>query len=156
MSYSDEFKVNVNKLNAEEQILVLLEITHPFITDPVRIVNDSQKLISNTFTFHPMGFELKRQDDVQGELPKVSLTIPNVGRALVKWIDSSNGGMNAIVKIMLARRSTPNLIEESLSLGIEKVSINTEAVTFSLVVQNNLIKRAVKFTYSVERAPGLF
>lgn len=156
MNFSDEFKINVNKLNADEAVLVLLEIQHPFIAEPIRLVSDSVKIISNTNTFLPMGFDLKRQDDVQGELPKLTLKIPNVGRALVRWIDSSNGGMNATMNFMLARRTSPNVIEESLILGIEKVSINTDTVTFSLIVQNNLIKRSMKYIFDTKRTPGLF
>ena len=62
--FSDEFKINVNKLNADEAVLVCIEIRHPFISDVIRIVNDSDNLISNRNTYLPMGFEFKRHDDV--------------------------------------------------------------------------------------------
>jgi len=156
MSYSDGFKINVNKLNNDEMLLVLLEVSHPFLSVPVRLVNDNKDFVFNGNNFLAMPFKVKRQDDVQGELPKVSLSIPNVGRTLVKWIDSSGGGRNATMSIILSRRSTPNVIEEKLNLGIQSVSINTELVTFILIVQNNLSKRSMKFTYDLNRAPGLF
>ena len=156
MSYSDGLKVNVNKLNADEALLVLLEITHPFLSTPLRLVSDNKNLVSNGFDFIAMNFKIHRQSDVQGELPKVSLTIPNVGRSLVRWIDSSEGGKNANINVMLARRSTPDTIEESLNFGVDRVNITTDLITFSLVVQNNLIKRSVRFVYDIKRAPGLF
>lgn len=156
MSYSNDFKINVNKLNADESPLVLLEITHPFITDTIRLVNDNKDLLSNGNNYLHMPFGLKRQEDVQNELPKVILTIPNVGRSLVRWIDSSGGGRGASITVMLARRSEPDTIEERLELGIESVSITTELVTFNLIIQNNLVKSAIKWIYDVKRAPGLF
>lgn len=156
MSYSDGLKINVNKLNADEALLVLLEIEHPMITDTLRLVSDNRDLVSNGENYLAMNFNIVRQSDIQGELPTVSLIIPNIGRTLVKWIDSSGGGRNANITLKLARRSTPNVIEESISFGIASVNISTQSINFSLVIQNNLIKRSMKFTYDTKRAPGLF
>ena len=55
--FSDDFKTNVNKLNADEAVLICLEINHPFLLDTLRVVNDSVKLISNGETYLPMGFD---------------------------------------------------------------------------------------------------
>lgn len=154
--YSNDLKINVNKLNADEMLLVLLEITHPYLSIPLRVVNDNQDIVSNGNNFLAMPFGLKRQDDIQGELPKVDLSISNVGRTITKWIDSSGGGRDAQISIILVRRSSPDLIEERLTLGIEKVSITTEVINFTLIVQNNLVKRAMKYTYDTKRTPGLF
>ena len=156
MSFSPDFKVNVNRLNATENLLILLKIEHPFLSTPIFLINDNKNLISNSDDYLPMPFKLKRQNDVQGELPKVSLTIPNVGRSLVRWIDSSGGGIDAVLTVKLARRSSPNLIEESIDLGIESINVSTEAVVFNLVVQNNLTKTSMRFIYDKARFPGLF
>lgn len=156
MSFSNEFKINVNKLAADEMLLACLIITHPFLDDPVRLVNDNRDFVLNGHNHLAMPFQIKRQDDVQGELPKAVLTVSNVGRGLVRWIDSSGGGTDAKISVLISRRSTPNTIEDKIDFGIENVVINTETVTFSLVIQNNLIKRAMRYTYDKWRAPGLF
>ena len=57
---------------------------------------------------------------------------------------------------MLARRSTPNLIEETLNLGIDSITVTTETIVFNLVIQNNFIKRSVKWVFDTNRNPGLF
>lgn len=156
MSFSNEFKINVNKLNAEENLLVMIEITHPFLSVPVRLVNDNKDFILNGDNYTAMPFDIKRQDDIQGELPKVMLSINNIGRTMVRWIDSTGGGKGAEMSVILSRRSTPNIIEERLNLGIQSVSINTEFVTFTLIIQNNLSKPAMKMTYDLNNSPGLF
>ena len=156
MTYSNEFKVNVNKLNADEMLLVLLEITHPFLSEPVRLVRDNKDIVSNGETYLAMNFDLVRQSDVQGELPKVTLNIPNVGRTLVRWVDSSGGGRGATISVILLRRSNPDTVEERIELAVDSVNITTELVVFNLVLQNNLVKRAVKYTYDIKRAQGLF
>ena len=153
--YSQGFKVNVNKLNADESLLVLLQIEHPFIPQPVRLVNDVANFILDGETYLAMPFSLRRQSDVQGELPKVSLTVANIGRSLVKWIDSTNGGRNSTITVLLARRSQ-QIIEESISFGISSVSVNTTEVRFNLIIQNNLVKRSIRWVYDKDHARGLF
>lgn len=156
MSYSDEFKINVNKLNSDESILALLEITHPFLTVPLRLVNDNRDFLFNGNNYLAMPFTTRKQNDVQGELPKVTLTVSNVGRSLVKWIDSSGGGRGATLSVILARRSAPTVQEERIFFEIETVSINTETINLNLIIQNNFTKRAVKRIYDIVNAPGLF
>lgn len=153
--YSQGFKVNVNKLNAEESLLVLVKIEHPFISGPIFLVNDVSNFVLNGETYLAMPFSLSRQSDVQGELPKVSLTFANIGRSLVKWIDSTNGGRNSNITVILARRSE-QIIEESISFGISSVSVNSSEVKFNLVIQNNLIKRSIRWIYDKDHAAGLF
>lgn len=155
-SFSDDLKINVNKLNAEESPLVLIEINHPLITETIRLVHDNCDIISNGETYLAMGFEIKRQADVQGELPKVTLTMQNVGRSLVKWIDMSGGGKDAEIVAKIIRRSDPDNIEEAISMGVERVTVTTLIVTFHLVVYNNLIRRGIKLVYNNTTAPGLF
>lgn len=156
MSFSNDFKINVNKLNADEVMLVILEINHSFLSEPVRVVNDNRDVVSNGENYIAMPFMFKRQDDVQGELPKVILTMNNVGRSLVKWIDASGGAKGATVSAMIIRRSSPNVVEERIDLTIESVSITTETVRFNLITQNDLTKRAMRYVYDMRRAPGLF
>ena len=156
MNYSDGLKINVNKLNADEMLLVLLEIEHPMVTDTIRLVSDNRDLVSNGENYLAMNFGIERQSDVQNELPMVTLSIPNVGRSLVKWIDSSGGGRDAKITLMITRRSTPNIIEESIVFGIQSVNITTKLISFSLIIQNNLNKRAMRFIYDTKRSPGLF
>lgn len=156
MSFSNGFKINVNKLNADEATLVLLEINHSSLSEPIRFVHDSIDLVSNGNNYIAMPFKIVRQSDVQGELPKVQLIVNNVGRTLVKWVDSTGGGRGASVKIMLARRSTPNTIEETLNLEIDRVVTTIQTIAIDLIIQNNLNKRSVKMIYDSKTASGLF
>lgn len=154
--FSDNLKINVNKLSANETPIVLIEISHPMISETIRLVQDNCDVVSNGETYLAMGFQIKRQSDVQGELPKVTLTVQNVGRSLVKWIDMSGGGKKAEIIAKIIRRSDPDLVEESIPMGIERVTVNTMTVVFSLVIHNNLIRRGIKSIYDKRTCPGLF
>lgn len=154
--FSDNLKINVNKLAANETPIVLLEISHPMITETIRLVQDNCDVVSQGNSYMAMAFTLKRQSDVQGELPKVTLQVQNVGRSLVKWIDSSGGGKDAEIVAKIIRRSEPDLIEEAVTLGIERVTVTSLVVTFHLVVYNNLVRRGIKQIYNKVFSPGLF
>jgi hypothetical protein len=154
--FSDNLKINVNAHMALETPIVLLEITHPQLSQTIRLVQDNQDIVSNGNSYVAMSFNLKRQADIQGELPKVTLTVQNIGRSLVKWIDQSGGGKDAVVLAKIVRRSDPDVIEETITLGVERVSITMLSVVFSLVVYNNLAKRGIKISYTANRFPGLF
>lgn len=155
MSYSNEFKINVNKLNQDEALMILLEVRHPHLSDPIFLVRDSKDFLFNGNNYLAMNFSLRRQADIQGELPKVTIDIPNVGRSLVRWIDQSNGGANAVITVILARRSS-SIIEEKIDFGINTVTINSETVSLSLIIQNNLVKKSMRWNYSIDRSPGIF
>lgn len=153
--YSEGFKINVNKLSAEEALLVLVRIEHPFVSEPICLVNDSADFTLDGERFIAMPFRVRRQDDIEGELPRASLVFPNAGRSLVKWIDMSGGGRGASLEVMLARRSNP-LPEEKLFFEIGSVSVTTETISFNLIVQNNLTKRAIRWVYDMTHSRGLF
>lgn len=156
VNFSDEFKQNINKLNADEAVLVLMEINHPLISDTIRLVRDNCNLVSNGETYIAMAFDVRRQNDIKDEVPKVSVVVQNVGRSLVKWIDQSGGGRDAEVRIMLARRSDPDNIEEDLYLSIERVSVNSENVNLQMTIQNNLIRKGTKLRFDNDISPGIF
>lgn len=153
--YSQSFKVNVNKLNADEALLSLVKIEHPFVSDPICLVNDNLEIDFLGERYIPMPFDIKKHDDVQGELPRVSLSVPNIGNSLMKWIDASGGGRNAKITVYLTRRTNP-IAEEKLSFGISSVSVTTQIISFNLVIQNNLIKRATRWVYDIKHSRGLF
>ena len=56
-------------------------------------------MVSNGNNYISMPFNIVRQSDIQNELPKVTLTIQNIGRSLIKWVDSSGGGRDAVIKV---------------------------------------------------------
>lgn len=156
MSYTNEFKINVNKLNTEEMILILLEISHPTLESPIRLVADNQDFLFDGNNYLAMNFAFSRQQDIQGELPKATLTIQNVGRSLVKWIDASGGGRGANVRVILARRSAPTVTEEYIDFSIGSTAVTSQTIAISLIIQNNLVKRTMKYVYDTKRAIGLF
>jgi hypothetical protein len=155
--YSDNLKVNVNRLDSIESLKVLIEITHPLLPEPVRVINDNCDMVSKGNNFIAFPFEFQRAPDVENELPKAQLVFSNVGRSFVRWIEESYGASDADLKIIFARRSEPDTWENEFPCKIISTNLTPELITIDLVIlANKLIQRGIRFTFDTNRTPGLF
>lgn len=152
---NESFKINVNKFNSNEKLLALIKIKHPDLEIPLTLVDDNADIIFEEETYLSFPFRLKMNDQVEGQLPQASLIIPNVSGQITKWIDETMGAKDARVEIIITRRSTLTK-DYGVNFGVDRVTINNRMITISLSIQNNLIKRAVRWTYDRDHAPGLF
>jgi len=155
-AYSSQYKSTLASVSAEEAPLILLEISHADLTDPVRVVNDSQDLTSNGKLYIACPFRLVPPDDFEDQLPKAKLSVDNVGRDLMYWIESSNGGQNSTVKFMQAMRSRPDLVEWEITMNLYNVKVNQQTVSAELGFENLFSKPAISTQYRPDNSSGLF
>ena len=154
-NYSAHFRDRTGSSSGQEP-LYLLEITHPQLAVPVRVVNDNQDLVSNGNTFTAMAFRISLPDDVAQQMPRAQLAIDNVGRELTQWLEASNGGQGAQVRVMQVMRDTPNVIEADYTLDLLNVKQTVFEVTADLGYEDTLGRPALVATYRPENTPGLF
>ena len=152
---NEKFKVNVNKFSSSERLYTIIEVNHSELVQPLRIVNDNEPLKFNNQDYMPFPFTFVPLDQKEGELPVATLTIPNFSSQIVKWIDVSNGAMNAKMTISIVRKNETEP-DYKITFSVESISIETQRITFSLSIQNNLVKRAIRWRYDTEHAKGLF
>lgn len=155
-SYSDNYKQAINETSGAEIPLLLLEIDHSGLTSPVRVVNDTQDLVSNGNTFIAMGFRYQLPDDLEQGNVRARIAVDNVGRDIVQWLEQSYGGAGATVRMMQVLRSDPDTIEWEVTMDLTNVSQNVFEVSGELGFNNLLDQPAVLTTYRVDIAPGLF
>lgn len=113
MPYSSAEVQNLYGTASPEPLLMLLEITHPDLEVPVRVVADTQDLstvenvggvaVGKTFIACP--FTLALPDDVDQQMPTAALTVDNIGRDLTTWLEYSRGGAGAKCRTLQALRS---------------------------------------------------
>ena len=154
--YSSQFKSTLSKVSAEEAPLVLLEISHPALSTPVRVVNDTQDLTSNGNFYIACPFRFIPPDDLENQLPKAKLAVDNVGRDLMHWIETTSGGQGSTVKAMTVMRSRPDQIEWSISMNLYNVQVTMKEVSAELGYDNLFAKPAVARQYRPDNSPGLF
>ena len=153
--HTEHFKKRTGASAGEEPV-VLLEITHPELLTPARVVNDTDDLVSNGETFTACGFETQLPDDQAGAMPRVPIAIDNIGGELVSWLDESSGGRGAQVRMMQVMRDTPNVIEQEFTLELLNTRQNMLQISGELGYENVLDQPALQATWTPETAPGLF
>lgn len=156
MTLSTKGKTNVLATSAKESLLELAEITHQDLAVPIRVVNDTQNLISNGNEFIACGFSLNWPDDVGTQLPQASVSVDNVGRELTVWLEQSNGGRGAKMRIMAALRSSPDVLEADVTLDLGGLSITNQSVDGTLGFKNTLERPAVAVRFDPQTSPGIF
>lgn len=155
-SYSSEFQATVNATSATESPLLLLEINHPQLSTPVRVVNDKQDLVSNGDTYTALAFRGRFPGDTESGQPRAQLAIDNVGKDLVQWLEASAGGKGATVRIMQVMRSAPDNIEHAVTLDLSNTQVTPVEVSGTLGYEDLLNRTAVPYTYSPKHSPGLY
>lgn len=154
-SYTAHFKEKTGSSTGQEP-LYLLEITHPDLAVPIRVVRDTQDLVSNGNTFTAMAFDIQMPDDVDKQLPRAPIQIDNVGRELVQWLEASNGGVGAQVRVMQVMRDTPDVIEEDITMDLMNVRQNKAFVIGQLGYDDVLNRAGLAASYRPDNTPGIF
>ena len=154
--YSAQYKSTLAEVNATEAPLILLEINHPQLSQPVRVVNDTQDLLSNGNTYIGFPFRCILPDDFESQLPKARLSIDNVSRDLMYWIETSNGGQGSTATFKQVMRSNPDLIEWEIQMSLFNVNVTMQEISAELGFENLFGKPAVSFRYTPTNSPGLW
>jgi len=155
MTYSANFREKTAATSGEEP-LYLMEITHPQLEIPVRVVRDTVDLVSNGETFVAFAFDIQLPDDVAGQLPRCPIRIDNVGRELTQWLDASSGGIGSQVRVMQVMRDDPDTIEFDVTLDLLNVKQSSAFVTGDLGYENTLGMPALIASYRPDNTPGIF
>ena len=154
--YTDAFKSTLAEVNATESPLILIEIDHEALTQPVRVVNDMTDVTSNGDLYIAYPFKCVLPDDYENQLPKAQIVIDNVGRDLMYWIETTGGGQNSSCTFKQILRSAPDLIEWQVTMNLYNVQVTMESVTAELGFENLFNKPAISRRYRPDTAPGLF
>ena len=155
-AYSVEYKSTLAATSAPESPLILLEITHPGLTQPVRVINDTQNLTSNGNEYIACQFRCTLPDDFENQLPKATLAVDNVGKELMYWVESSAGGYGAKAHFMQVMRSRPDQVEWEITLNLSNVKATVQEVTGDLGYDNIFTRPAISMRYDPFSAPGIF
>ena len=150
------YKRTINATSASEAPLLLLEITHSGLAQPIRVVNDNQDLSSNGNTFTALAFRCTLPEDVAGQVPRAVLSVDNVGKEMVTWLEASSGAQGAQCRIMQVLRSAPNVIEWEMTIDLHNLSITPLEVAGELGFDDLLTRPAVRLQYRPDNTPGIF
>ena len=141
-------------LSPEDVVLQALEITHPDVPDPIRVVNDAVDQVLGGNTYVGLRFQAKLADDAERP-PRAELTMDNVGRPLTQWLERAGGGAGAAVRVMewLPGGAAP---EWEVTVELASVHVDQTVVRATIGYEPLLVRRAVRLGHDPETSPGLF
>jgi hypothetical protein len=154
--YSTGFAAHLQSVNRGDPELLLLEISHVDLPAPIRVVNDTQDLVSggNLYVAAPFSFTLP--DDRAGQPPRAQLVFSNVGRDLMSWLERANGATGALCRVRLVRRSLPNNIELDITVALQSVIADQQLVTANLGYDTLMDRAVIGMRYDPATTPGLY
>ena len=140
----------------ERALLTALEIGHPAVAEPVRVINDTVGRRIEGHDYVALRFDARLADDVDGQVPQAELAVDNVGRALTQWIEATGGGIGATVRVMLVLDIDDPPVEWEVTLDVAGMAVDQERVTARLGFDPLLGRAAVALRHDPQTSPGLF
>lgn len=154
---SADFKKTLNAIEGDERPLFLLQIDHDDLTQPIRVVNDTEDVVSNGNTYLAFPYTINLPSQEEESPPTVTLEIDNVGRDLMTWLESSNGGEGATATISMVLRSNPDVVEIGpLTLDLVNVKATPFKVQGNLGYEDLLNRPGNPIEYRPHNYPGIF
>lgn len=142
-----------NSLASSDEILLLLKLEIPSLTDPIYITNNNEDVTWDSKTWLTFGFTIDDiSEDADNSIPEVNLLISNASRAMERYIIEYDIWLKAnahqpiattlyIVSSADISNTTPI---QSYLFEIGKYSTTSEWATFTLTFDNLFIKRFPK------------
>lgn len=155
-NFSIRARQNILATSAKEAMICLLDITHPDLVETIRVAANTEDFGSRGLLYKACPFEITLPDDIEGQIPKATLAVDNVGQELTQWLEFSRGGQGARCRIMMVARGTPDILEFDMTLDMTGMKIDNQKVTAQLGFVNTLGRSAVALTFTPLTAPGLW
>lgn len=155
-NFTDTLKANLIRTSVNESPIVLIEISNPLLTNPIRLVRDNKDVVSNGITYTACMFDVALPSEQEKEMPKATIAIDNVSRTLTRFFEQLQGGPDTSVRFIQILRSDPDVLEYDITLDLVNVTISPLRVTGTLSFDNLANKQSVTRIYNNVTAPGLF
>jgi hypothetical protein len=156
LPYSAHARQQQRLLSPTDLWVVLLEVIHTALAQPVRMVVDTQELVSNGNRYMPIGASLELPQDQEGSYPSARITIDNVGRSLMRIVEDTHGLRGAKVRIMQVYRSRPNVIEQEYLMDTKDITVDQQSFSTALSYDDVLDRPSTPLTYRPTTKPGMF
>ena len=146
---SDTLIAEKNKLHSIYPWLILVDITLTSGTI-LRLVQNTEDIIFGGEDYTHFNFELSRvNSNVDGEIPKVTLSVCNITRFLTPYLNDLDGGLASTVKLTVINSS--HLPEDYSELELEFTVMGCEAdemwVRWTLSMASPTLQRFPLYRY---------
>lgn len=128
---STTLQTAINASTTDQAFIMLCEIDHASLSEPIRVANNWQDVVSNGNTYVAFPFEVTLPDDVTDQMPRPTLKIDNVDLAITDAVRKMVGV--ATVQLSVVLSSTPDTVEFGpFAMKLRKVEYDAQTVTGEL------------------------
>mgnify|MGYP002783914438 CR=1 FL=1 len=139
-----------------EAFIVLLTLSHPTLSNPIRVCSDGQAITSNGNEYVAFPFRIAMPAENEGSPPTTDLEIDNVDRSIVKAIREATGEP-VKVSMSVVMASSPNQVEAGpFEFTLRNVDFDASVVRGQLQYEDILNEPFPGDTMTPSRFPGLF
>ncbi len=145
LDLSTAARMEKNKLETDGAYIILAEIIVKDSTT-LTVCRNTDDVVWNGKTWVAFPFELDAPtDSMTGELPRFSIRVSNITRAVEGYIEDAGGGVGSTVNIhVLLVRADGTVFNEAFMnqrFTVQSTSYDAEWVTFNLSGSSNLYRR---------------
>lgn len=143
-----------NAAQTDEVFLVLLVIDHPQITEPIRLVSNTENIVSNGHTYVGFPFEITlfNEDD---QTPSAQIRVQNVDRRIGEVVRSLRSTASVAISVVLA--SDPDTVElDWIQAELRDVEGDAIAVSATISGQDYTTEPWPARRATSDILPGLF
>jgi hypothetical protein len=135
--------------------LVLVEISHADLTNPIRLVNNYESIVHNGDTYDAFAFNFTPPVEVDGEIKNAEISFDNVTRQVVEAIRSITSPPDVTAKLI--RADAPDTVEAGpWEFKLRNVTYQRQEVSGELVPDGPLRLNISTISYSNLTFPGLY
>jgi hypothetical protein len=134
--------------------LVLLEIDHEDLAEPIRVVNNKTNITSNGDVYVGYPFDILLPDSAEDAPPRAKLKIDNVSREIAQTIRLISSPPSVTIKII--RQETPDIIEaEFPGMTLRVVPYDALTVEGTLEFEDLVREPYPAYTFNPANYPGI-
>ena len=122
-------------------------------------MNDTQDVTLEGNTYTALAFRPRLPQEKEGEIRQAGIEVDNVGRRMVEWVEASNGGRGAtmrILELIVDPARQAEIAWEVPNLDVGATRMTNETLSVILVDEGSSQAPAVKLRHDPVESPGLF
>lgn len=145
----------VNAQETDEVFLLLLTLDHEDIAEPIRVVNNTEDVVSRGDTYIAYPFEITLPDEDPESVARVTLRIDNVDREIVRSLRGISSPLLVGLEVVMA--ASPDVVEAGpFNMTLVSAEYDALTVTGELAFEDVLNEPFPGHAYVPSEYPGLF
>ena len=152
---SQAAKQAVNAQETDEVFLLLLTLDHADLAQPIRVVNNTENVVSRGDTYVAYPFEIALPDEDPESVARVTLRIDNVDRQIVQSLRAIQAPLSVALEVVMA--SAPDTVEAGpFNMTLVAAEYDALTITGELAFEDVLNEPFPGASYIPSEYPGLF